>query len=176
MIKIVNVTKKDGQYWHDVYLNAFPEYERLPFSQLQQVANEQEAVRLAMIVDDDNPVGILLLVEISNQKAFVLYFAVDANIRGKGIGSRTITALKEKYPGGIVLESEIIGQQADNEAQRVKRYEFYQRNGVTDSGFLTKNMGGTFHLLRSTELISDVEYIHAISTLGVEAEVEKLIK
>ncbi|MGX4594405.1 GNAT family N-acetyltransferase [Leuconostoc sp. JNUCC 76] len=176
MIKIVNVTKKDEQYWYDVYLSAFPEYERLPFSQLQHVTNEQEAVRMATIVDDDQPVGILLLVEISDQKVFVLYFAVDANIRGKGIGSRTITALTEKYPDGIVLESEIIGQHADNELQRVKRYEFYQRNGVTDSGFLTKNMGGTFHLLRSTELISDVEYIQAISTLEVEAEVEKLIK
>ncbi|GMA69843.1 N-acetyltransferase [Leuconostoc litchii] len=176
MIKIVDATKKDEQYWHDIYLNAFPAYERLPFSKLQQVVKEHEAVRMAMIIDDGQPTGILLLVEIPEEKVFVLYFAVDANIRGKGIGSRTISVLKEAYGKGIILESEIIGQQAENEDQRVKRYEFYQRNAVQDSGFITENMGGTFHLLRTTDIVSDVEYIQAISILGIEAKVEKRTK
>lgn len=171
MIKIVNVTEEDKAYWQDIYMQSFPEYERLDFMQLAQLAKTKKPVKMALVVDEQ-PVGILLLVEISAQKVFVLYFAVDANIRGRGIGSKTIAALKEQYPNGVILESEITGQQADNEMQRVKRYDFYKRNGVNDAHLVTKNMGGTFHLLRTTDEISDDDYLNAVSELGIEAQVE----
>jgi hypothetical protein len=33
-------------------------------------------------------------------------------------------------------------------------------------------MGGTFHLLRTTDEISDDDYLNAVSELGIEAQVE----
>ncbi|QEA59001.1 GNAT family N-acetyltransferase [Leuconostoc koreense] len=172
MIKIVDVTEENKAYWQNIYMQSFPAYERLDFIQLAQMAKTKESIKMALIVDEQ-PVGILLLVEISVQKVFVLYFAVDTNIRGRGIGSQTIDALKNQYPNGVILESEITGQQADNEVQRVKRYDFYKRNGVNDSHLVTKNMGGTFHLLRTTDDISEADYLNAVSELGIEAQVEE---
>lgn len=64
MIKIVNVTEEDKAYWQDIYMQSFPEYERLDFMQLAQLAKTKEPVKMALVVDEQ-PVGILLLVEIS---------------------------------------------------------------------------------------------------------------
>ena len=45
------------------------------------------------------------------------------------------------------MESEEIGKNATNEAQREKRYQFYERNGVQDTGYLIMDRGLTFHIM-----------------------------
>jgi hypothetical protein len=45
MIKIVNVTEEDKAYWQDIYIQSFPEYERLDFMQLAQLAKTKKPLR-----------------------------------------------------------------------------------------------------------------------------------
>ena len=58
-----------------------------------------------------------------------------------------LALLKTRYPKGVLLESEEIGKNAANEAQREKRYQFYERNGVLDTGYLIMDRGLTFHIM-----------------------------
>ncbi|MFT8756444.1 MULTISPECIES: GNAT family N-acetyltransferase [Leuconostoc] len=164
---LTNFNITDETNWQNIYLNAFPAHERLPFKSLKQKVNDNNQIKMLTFKSDDRVAGILFLVTLADDKAFILYFAVDATIRGKGIGSQMLSFLKQQYTGGIILESEIIGTDADNEQQRLQRYHFYQRNGVLDSGFVAQNMGGTFHLLRTSEQITVADYLKAIDILGL---------
>lgn len=164
---LTNFNTNDETNWQKIYLNAFPAYERLPFETLQQKVSDNDQIKMLTFKSNDHVAGILFLVTLADDKAFILYFAVDATIRGKGIGSQMLSCLKQRYTGGIVLESEIVGTNADNEQQRLQRYQFYQRNGVLDSGFVAQNMGGTFHLLRTSDQITVADYLKAIDILGL---------
>ena len=49
MIKIVNVTEEDKAYWQDIYMQSFPEYERLDFVQLALLAKTKEPVKMRCV-------------------------------------------------------------------------------------------------------------------------------
>lgn len=173
MMKLKELTTNQQAYWKSIYLNAFPAYERVAFEQLLNLAKVDQSVKLLLITEDEQNIGILLIVEVTSDKAYILYFAIDAAIRGGGYGSKTVALLKECYPNGIILESEQTGMNADNEEQRVKRYRFYEKNGVVDSGYLAYNQDAMFHLMRTTDTITPNEYVQAIRKFGIEPKISK---
>ncbi|SCB85150.1 GNAT family N-acetyltransferase [Weissella bombi] len=172
-MEIIDVTPNTQNDWKRVYDEAFPPYEQRPISELFDLVEQQDAIKMQVVVDEQNVVGIVYLCEIGLSKAFVLYFAIDANIQSKGFGSRALAMLQERYPGGVILEAEETGTQAENEEQRVRRYDFYMRNGFEDKQLISENSGGTFHLLASTPDINTTEYLQAMHAMSIEAIVKR---
>lgn len=91
-----------------------------------------------------------------------------------GLGGKALAAMKGLYPAGFILESEQTGTQSINEKQRQARFRFYDRNGVKASDTISHNMGGDFHLMRSTEMINSQHYLEAIKMFGITAELDKI--
>lgn len=172
-MEIIDVTPNTQNDWKRVYDEAFPPYEQRPISELFDLVEQQDAIKMQVVVDEQTVVGIVYLCEIGLSKAFILYFAIDANIQSKGYGGRALTMLQERYPGGIILEAEQTGTQAENEEQRVRRYDFYMRNGLEDKQLISENSGGTFHLLASTPDINTTEYLQAMHAMSIEAIVKR---
>ena len=55
-------------------------------------------------------------------------------LRGKGLGQKILNQLIERYKGqSCVLDMESPRQECDNEEQRLRRHEFYLRNGFRDT-------------------------------------------
>ncbi len=172
-MEIIDVTPKTEADWERIYLEAFPEYEQRPIADLVAMSDQQSGTRMQVVTDEDQVIGVLYLCEIGVDKAFVLYFAMDAKVQSKGYGSRTLAILKERYPKGLILEAEKTGHQAENEEQRVKRYAFYKRNGFEDKQLLSENSGGIFHLLATTEDVTATEYLQAMQTLSIDAVIRR---
>ena len=60
----------------------------------------------------------------------MLYFAIDAQCRSQGYGSRIIAELERQYPSDtIVLDIRTPDANAADAQQRQKRLDFYLRNG-----------------------------------------------
>ncbi|WP_027699922.1 GNAT family N-acetyltransferase [Weissella oryzae] len=167
-MQIKPLVASEQKYWQNVYIEAFPAYERIAFSELLTRQLEETTLKLSILWADGQNVGILVNVELEAKKTFILYLAIDPKIRSAGYGSRTLSLLKELYPGGVILESEQIGTSAENETQRVRRYNFYQKNGLLDTGYLTKNLGGIFHLLASEATVTLDDYLLASKSLGID--------
>ncbi len=92
-------------------------------------------------------VGFTHVIEIERM-AYLLYFAVDGNIRSKGYGSKILSILKKKYKGKpITLNSETVDASADNYEQRAKRQAFYNKNGFKNTGLYVKVLKSYFDVL-----------------------------
>lgn len=156
----------DEQYWEKIYLEAFPERERSPFADLKALAAEREQLRLNTIVADEQAIGVMVWVELGQDKAFILYFAIDQSLRGGGYGAKVIDALKNRFPNGFILEAEFQEPDADNLEQRERRYAFYEKNGVVDSQFASRAFGGIYHLMRTTTSITVEDYLAAVQVLS----------
>lgn len=123
--------KKICKQFKKLYKSAFPKNERVPFLLLKNRAKKNFAQMLS-IMKNGEFVGLAYI--ISNEKiAYLFFFAIKDELRGKGLGSLTLKAIKEKYKGKtIFLARERLDEPCDNLPQRQKRREFYLRNGFSD--------------------------------------------
>ena len=138
--------KENLQKAKKLYESAFPSDERMPFSMLEKGYLKGIAEFLA-VYEGSLFVGIIYVVLIKKY-ASVFYFAVGENLRGKGFGSRILSAIKERYPNRtIFLDIEKIDEHAENNELRLRRKNFYLRNGFSPCGLTITEFGVTYEIL-----------------------------
>lgn len=169
-MKFVNVDETLRNYWVRVYDGAFPAAERKPFTELVDL-NQEAAVHMVIIQEGQTNLGLAFFYELTPTAIYLVFLAVDPTQRGRGWGSKILTELNRQYPDGIVLESEQTNAGAVNEEQRQKRYRFYQRNGFSDSGYLTDLAGMTFHVLTTGQAGLLAGYQAALQKFALPATV-----
>ena len=87
------------------------------------------------IYDNDTIVGLFTVRKYENIR-YLAYFAVSREKRSSGIGSQALQLLKERYYGTqIVTEFEAPDDSCDNNAMRLRRRDFYLRNGFYETGW-----------------------------------------
>ena len=90
---------------------------------------------------------------------FVMFFAVQQELRGKGYGTAVLELLKQKNPGRtILLNVELLDENASNYTQRLQRFRFYEKNGFYDTGWNIDEVGGTFRVLATHREIDPRAY------------------
>ena len=150
MLKIENIKSEETNYWNNIYSEAFPPQERVDFQELNDLTKRSDT-HMAVIKDSDTNVGIIFYSQLSPKSAYIFFFAIDSNLRGQNLGSQVLNLLKEKFPDGLILESEKLGlANSNNEEQRKRRYNFYLKNGFTDSQEImtvTTSEKLSFHIL-----------------------------
>lgn len=138
-MQFVRVTRKSENF-KDIkrlYKRAFPAEERFPFWLLNKKAHPDRADFWA-IYDRDRFLGTAYVVK-SESLAYVFYLAIQDGERGKGYGTQVIQNLKARYKDKtLFLALETPDENAPNNAQRIKRHDFYKRCGLTDMPFKIK--------------------------------------
>lgn len=149
-----------------LYLQAFPKEERLPWWVLRLQAKRRD-IDLTAWMEGGTFCGFTCGVTVEGLH-FLLFFAVAEPERSRGYGSAVLKQLREKY-GSLVLNVETLEPEASNYAQRLRRLRFYQRNGLQDTGWFVWEVGGRFRVL-CTEPELDVKAYRKIFrrlTLGI---------
>ena len=139
----------------DIYLEAFPAEERLPWWILK-LNSRREGVDLTAWMEGDTLCAMTASVTVEDT-CFLLFFAVRQDLRGKGYGSRVLTQLQENY-AMVYLNIECITEDAPNLPERKKRLAFYQKNGFHDTGWHVWEVGGIFRVLSTCESIHVPSY------------------
>ena len=99
--------------------------------------------------DEDKFVGLLYIITNENYY-FILYLAVNQNIRSKGIGGEILDyAYAQAGDKIIVLNVEPLDENADNHEQRERRIEFYARHGICETGYIFSADGVKYSVLAS---------------------------
>lgn len=120
-----------------LFERAFPKAERLPMWLLLLLAR-RKGVDFEAYYDDDNFCGFSYIVE-NDDLAFILYLAVNDEMRSQGYGSRILECVKTKAgEKPIVLNIEPLDSNAENCEQRKRRLTFYEKNGYVNTGFVLR--------------------------------------
>ncbi len=136
-----------------LYRQAFPFNERMPVWLLRATAYE-ETTELLAFYDDGKFLGLAHLTQ-EEDTVFVIFLAVNPELRGQGNGSRILDFLKDTYAGQeLYLCIEPLDESAKNYAQRVSRLRFYERNGFHLSGYRVFDPSGQYELLSTAVAIN----------------------
>ena len=117
-----------------LYESAFPAEEQIPWPDLLRLVHEMP-LDFAAYYDAATFVGLTVVYPRPGLHWF-WYFAVRADLRGRGYGQQILTRLiGEHADAPLILDMESPAQQpCDNLAQRRRRHAFYLRNGFRDTG------------------------------------------
>ena len=116
-----------------LYRSAFPKEERKPFSRILKTARAGKA-DLWTIRTGGRFAGFAATVN-SEELILLDYYAVKANLRGRGVGREALMALMEVYRDrGFFVEIESTFEDAPNALERERRKKFYVNCGMEPMG------------------------------------------
>ncbi len=149
-MKTAELTREQIKYIYNTYMvNDFPEDELKPLAMMLKSLDEGIYECIGM-EDEGMTVGYAYFLR-TDGDWLLDYFAVIPERRGQGIGSEFLKQL-EKYTNGadtVVIETEN-PEFAENEEERItriRRHDFYLRNGYRDTGASALLFGVQYLLL-----------------------------
>ena len=146
-------SKKVGK----LYNVAFPKEERVPIWILKLLERENKA-KFYGIYDNKKFVGLIYNVYYKDI-VFIFYLAIDNKLRGQGYGSKVLESIKQKYSKyRIILCIEEIDKNSNNYNQRIKRKEFYIKNGFKEANYTIKERNIIYEMLYYNKKVSLQEY------------------
>lgn len=174
-IQKVSLWAKDYKAYKALQKRAFPPEEQYPFWVLRLLVCRKGIDYLAHY-ENDLFCGISYTSS-TDSMIYVLYLAVNDEIRSKGYGTKILNQLKEMSAGKeVTLNVEPLDEKADNYSQRVRRMEFYMRNGFHDTGYRLVDTTGEYAILSTTDNFAIKEYKKAITQIGMNLYKPKVIK
>ena len=91
-------------------------------------------MELLVILEGGHPVGLAITV-LHRDMVLLDYFAIHRAYRGRHLGSEALTLLKEHCRGRrLILEIELPVADAPNREERMRRKQFYLKNGMKETG------------------------------------------
>lgn len=149
-----------------LYMRAFPREERLPWWILC-LNSRREGIDLTAFLDGETFCGFTASVTVGSLH-FLLFFAVEDPYRCMGYGSAILQKLQDEFET-LVLNVEPLLPDAPNLSQRERRFAFYRRNGLIDTGYHVWEVGGKFRVLSTKQELDVPAYkkIFRKLTLGV---------
>lgn len=166
MLELKNI-KENKEYIkraRTLYNSAFPSAERVPFDILLFKARGSNVTFFA-VVDGAEFKGLTYTVWY-NDIVFIFYLAVEKQARGNGIGSQILTLIKNEFPAcRLVLNIEALDDNAPNNAERIRRREFYVKNGFFGAGYNVREYSVVYENMcfgASDKPVTKEEYIALI--------------
>lgn len=141
---------KDRQELEHLINSSFPKEAQVSLVSLCSLALKRGG-NFSAFYDGDDFAGFSFTMS-HDSCVFILYLAVSEKSRSKGYGSSILNKIKEDYPDkSVLLNIEYPFEMAINYEQRVRRLEFYKRNGFCDTGYILRNDGVSYMILSSKE-------------------------
>lgn len=145
-LHVIPVTEADRDTIFALYTRAFPEEERIAYPALEIRAQYEDA-ELLTVLDGEQPVGMLFLVQYQDL-VLILYFSVLEELRNQGYGAAILRKLAERYAGcRLFLDIEAVDEAQPGHTMRVRRRNFYLRNGFSSTNRTYTWKGMTFEIL-----------------------------
>ncbi len=145
MLKLADLkqNKKYTEKAKALYNSAFPPAERMPFNLLMAKAKGSNVTFWA-VLDGEDFKGLTYTVW-HNDIVFIFYLAVAESERGNGIGTKILSLIKEQFSNcRLVLNIEALDENSSNNDERIRRREFYIKNGFFGAGYNVREYSVTY--------------------------------
>ncbi len=173
MMKIVDITREMQGFDEIEHLQtvSFPPEENFPMEQLLRLA-ELPNTEYKSFWEGDQLCG-LLHYNVGDTMMYLFYIAIPASLQSQGYGTKLLRWLKDTYPGkAIVGNTEPLGIGADNEEQRIRRMDFYWKNGFHKIDCQLLDDTGLYDIISSadpSEAFDTEEFMRLLYELEFEA-------
>ena len=141
MLRIEDLDSESSVLADRLYGKSFPVTERYPVECMHSFDGRYGA-RYRCFTDDGEFVGLAFTID-TEDMVFVSFLAVEEDKRSRGYGSGMLEILKSKGKK-VLLNMEPVEEGAENYDQRVRRRDFYMRNGFEENCLTTTPDGGVF--------------------------------
>ena len=142
-----------------LYKTAFPIKERLPLPFLFH-KTKNDASSFYAAVDNNEFVGFAYVIRYKNL-VYINYLAIEENKRGNGYGTEILRKIKDIHPDCIITllieDTDVI--HADNYDERIRRLDFYTRNGYEQLHVKVTEIGVKFELLGTEKKVTQSDYL-----------------
>lgn len=124
-----------------IYFRAFKKEERMPFPMMILMSYLWNTEFLAFY-DGDRLCGYIYLATIFRQ-TFIMFIGVNEEYRQMGYGSKILEIVKNKYKKNRITVSilPLDNPEVIDYEERVKRKNFYKKNGFEDTGYYMRITG-----------------------------------
>jgi GNAT superfamily N-acetyltransferase len=155
--------------------SAFPRKEQTSVF-LLMLGALRKSTHFTAFYDGDKFVGLLYTIE-NDRYCFILYLAVNSEMRSGGIGGEIIDhAYAQAGDKTIVLNVEPPDPATDNSEQRERRIVFYARHGILETGYGFSMDGVPYSVLASDLLAFDPdEYSKMLGGISLNMLGEKCL-
>lgn len=159
----------DNRFWTQINILAketFPPEEYIAPEELVRMSATKGHEFLALI-HEDSFIGYIVVYP-HRDLLYLLYLAIDPSCRSKGYGSHVIETLKARYADRkLVVDFEMPDDNAPNREQRLRRRQFYLRNGYKETGFFVSYMGVDYEVFCMNDDFDPQAYKDMLSEMGV---------
>lgn len=145
-LRIISEDAPDRALLDEINEEAFPESERCPIDGLYR-SGRDGALDMIGIYSGGGLAGFFAVRRFEKIR-YIAYFAVCAEKRSMGIGGRALRLLRDFYSGDFTIFTEFEAPDEDcaNNAERLRRRNFYLRNGFFETGWYSSYGGTEFAL------------------------------
>ena len=160
-IRLLAEGSGDEPVLEEINTEAIPECERNSLDDLRRTGAE-----ILGIYEDGAPVGFMVTRRYRNI-LYLAYFAVRKDLRSRGIGGRALRELIAGNPGyRAVVEFEAPDKSSAENGLRLRRKDFYLRNGFHETGWFTFYDGTEFEIACSRLDYDPAEFGDFVAWLG----------
>ena len=137
-LRAQSVNRKNSKQVCKIYYDAFAKKDRMPFWMMRAMAKMKHTKLLAFYYGNEL-VGFVYMAVVYPLN-FVMFLAVDVELRSQGYGGGMLNYIQAMYPDHkIIISIERCDDlAAENRTERLRRKEFYLRNGFQETGFLVE--------------------------------------
>lgn len=157
MIEFIQVNNEfaDMKSLDELNKTAFPPDEYLSIE--NQLELQKKGVFTVWAVYFNSDFAGFVSLRFYKEMVYLCFLAVEENLRSKGIGSMILKKIEEIYTDKqLAVDFELIDSDAENNSQRIKRKNFYLRNGFTETGWGTRYFGVSYEICSLNEYF-DIE-------------------
>lgn len=160
----------EHRFWNEINAlatEAFPPEEYLAPKTLVEMASA-DSFDFWALTDCGAFVGFMV-VQTHEALAYLFFLAIVPGGRSKGYGSRAISALKAAYPGmAQVVDLEMPDNTAANRVQRIRRRDFYLRNGYRETELFLSYRGVDYEVLCMGDDFDEAAFRRLMQHIQVE--------
>ncbi|QSX04654.1 GNAT family N-acetyltransferase [Sedimentibacter sp. zth1] len=136
-VETVTGKSKEKQKTKEIYTSSFLKEDRMPFW-LMLIMAKMKNTEFISFHDKQTLCGFVYMATIKNL-TFIMFLAVDENIRSKGYGSRILEKIQSLHTDNkIIISIERCVKDAKDIKQRLRRKKFYANNGYIETGYLVE--------------------------------------
>ena len=140
-----------------LYERSFPRLERKPVSSLERTFSEGKSKILA-VTEDEDFIGLAVLMT-DGRCTLLDYLAIEPDKRDRGYGSQVLRRLLTEYnERPLLVEIERADERAADNADRLRRRDFYLRSGMESSGVCVWLFHVEYELLCANGSVSYEQY------------------
>lgn len=145
---------------------AFPPEEYLATEALIDMARAEDFDFSALFAGEQF-VGFTVI-KLYEELYYLLFLAIDPSLRSRGYGSAALETVKARYPDRIgTVDFEMPDDLAPNREQRLRRRDFYLRNGFFKTGLFLRYFGVDYEVFATSD-VSKEHFAKMLGTLPIE--------